>query len=234
MAQPPTTCLARATGTRVYEGGFALSDREPQSQPSGAQGPEWLPKFDYYLDESDPDVVVLRRPGRHVRGRLSASGVAGRASSRPQKEDYAALLSGTGSAGEGPRGAREEEEGAGRGVRFSSSASCSRASSLQTFDAPQAHLVLRASFVGLEPLIQHAERAKESLYLGLLRKVGSEARGRGTEMVVALPLGRLCGRGLIAFGISGSSVASVVRGPPPPFGSLGDTLAEARDGRIPH
>jgi hypothetical protein len=28
-------------------------------------------------------------------------------------------------------------------------------------------------------------------------------------------------------------VASVVRGPPPPFGSLGDTLAEARGGRIP-
>jgi hypothetical protein len=63
----------------------------------------------------------------------------------------------------------------------------------------------------------------------------SEARGRGTQMVLALALGgRLCGGGLIAFGISGSSVASVVRGTPAPFGSLGETLAEARDGRIPH
>jgi hypothetical protein len=52
-------------------------------------------------------------------------------------------------------------------------------------------------------------------------------------MVVALALGRLCGGELIAFGISGSCVASVVRGAPPPFGSLGDTLAEATDGRIP-
>jgi hypothetical protein len=54
-------------------------------------------------------------------------------------------------------------------------------------------------------------------------------------MVLVLALGgRLCGGGLIAFGISGSSVASVVRGMPAPFGSLGETLAEARDGRIPH
>jgi hypothetical protein len=61
----------------------------------------------------------------------------------------------------------------------------------------------------------------------------SEAQGRGKELVVALPLGRLCARGLIAFGIRGSSVAYVVQGTPPPFGSLGDTLAEARDGCIP-
>ena len=27
----------------------------------GMDEQEWLPKFDYYLDESDPDVLVLRR-----------------------------------------------------------------------------------------------------------------------------------------------------------------------------
>ena len=86
----------------MYEGGFALSDREPQSQPSGAQGPEWLPKFDYYLDESDPDVVVLRRQDGTFVAAFSASGVTREGILQAAKEDYAALLSGTGSAGEGP------------------------------------------------------------------------------------------------------------------------------------
>ena len=47
-------------------------------------------------------------------------------------------------------------------------------------DAPKAHLVFRASFVFLEPLIQHADRAKEGLYLGLLWKIGKRG-ARHTE-----------------------------------------------------
>jgi hypothetical protein len=86
----------------VYEGGFASSDREPQSQASGAQGPEGLPKFDYYLDESDPDVVVLRRQDGTFVAAFSARGVTREGILEAAKEDYAALLSGTGSAGEGP------------------------------------------------------------------------------------------------------------------------------------
>ena len=94
--------VSRERLARVYEGGFALSDREPQSQPSGAQGPEGLPKFDYYLDESDPDVVVLRRQDGTFVAAFSARGVTREGILEAAKEDYAALLSGTGSAGEGP------------------------------------------------------------------------------------------------------------------------------------
>jgi hypothetical protein len=94
--------VSRERLARVYEGGFASSDREPQSQASGAQGPEWLPKFDYYLDESDPDVVVLRRQDGTFVAAFSARGVTREGILEAAKEDYAALLSGTGSAGEGP------------------------------------------------------------------------------------------------------------------------------------
>jgi hypothetical protein len=94
--------VSRERVARVYEGGFALSDREPQSQPSGAQGPEWLPKFDYYIDESDPDVLVLRRQDGTFVAAFSAQGATRQGILQAAKEDYAALLSGTESAGEGP------------------------------------------------------------------------------------------------------------------------------------
>jgi hypothetical protein len=85
-----------------------LSDREPQSQASGAQGPEGLPKFDYYIDESDPDIVVLRRQDGTFVAAFSAQGVTREGLLEAAKVDYAALLSGTGSAGEGtdPAGTR--------------------------------------------------------------------------------------------------------------------------------
>jgi hypothetical protein len=85
-----------------------LSDREPQSQASGAQGPEGLPKFDYYIDESDPDIVVLRRQDGTFVAAFSAQGVTREGILEATKVDYAALLSGTGSAGEGtdPAGTR--------------------------------------------------------------------------------------------------------------------------------
>jgi len=41
---------------------------------------EMLPKFDYYLDESDPDVVVLRRQDGTFVAAFSASGATGKAS----------------------------------------------------------------------------------------------------------------------------------------------------------
>jgi hypothetical protein len=85
-----------------------LSDREPQSQASGAQGPEGLPKFDYYIDESDPDIVVLCRQDGAFVAAFSAQGVTREGLLEAAKVDYAALLSGTGSAGEGtdPAGTR--------------------------------------------------------------------------------------------------------------------------------
>ena len=69
-----------------------MSDREPQSQPSGAQGPEWLPKFDYYLDESDPDVVILRRQDGAFVAAFSAQGATREGIVEAAKEDYGRLI----------------------------------------------------------------------------------------------------------------------------------------------
>jgi hypothetical protein len=63
---------------------------------------EMLPKFDYYLDESDPDVLVLRRQDGTFVAAFSAEGATREGLLEAAKEDYAALLSGTGSGGEGP------------------------------------------------------------------------------------------------------------------------------------
>jgi hypothetical protein len=77
-----------------------LSDREPESQAGGAEG-QGLPT-QYYLDESDPDIVVLRRQDGTFVAAFSARGITREGIVEAAKEDYAALLSGTGSGGEGP------------------------------------------------------------------------------------------------------------------------------------
>jgi hypothetical protein len=77
-----------------------LSDREPEREAGGAEGPA-LPTH-YYLDESDPDVLVLRRQDGTFVAAFSAQGVTREGILQAAKEDYAALLSGTESAGEGP------------------------------------------------------------------------------------------------------------------------------------
>jgi len=57
-----------------------------------SMGEEKLPKFDYYLDESDPDVVVLRRQDGAFVAAFSAIGVSEEAIVEAAKEDYRALL----------------------------------------------------------------------------------------------------------------------------------------------
>ena len=42
-------------------------------------------KFDYYLDESDPDIVILRRQDGAFVAAFSARGPRGRASRRPPR-----------------------------------------------------------------------------------------------------------------------------------------------------
>jgi hypothetical protein len=53
---------------------------------------EMLPKFGYYVDESDPDVVVLRRQDGAFVAVFSASGVTKEGIVEAAKEDYRALL----------------------------------------------------------------------------------------------------------------------------------------------
>ena len=53
---------------------------------------EMLPKFDYYLDKSDPEVVVLRRQDGTFVAAFSAQGVTREGILEAAREDYAALL----------------------------------------------------------------------------------------------------------------------------------------------
>ena len=51
-----------------------------------------LPKFDYYLDESDPDIVVLRRQDGAFAAAFSARGATKEGILEAAKEDYGKLL----------------------------------------------------------------------------------------------------------------------------------------------
>jgi hypothetical protein len=56
------------------------------------EAPLLLPKFDYHLDESDPDVLVLRRQDGAFVAAFSARGVTREGIVEATREDYAALL----------------------------------------------------------------------------------------------------------------------------------------------
>jgi hypothetical protein len=56
-----------------------------------------LPKFDYHLDESDPDVLVLRRQDGSFVAAFSAEGATKEGIVQAAKEDYARLLEENGS-----------------------------------------------------------------------------------------------------------------------------------------
>jgi hypothetical protein len=54
---------------------------------------EWLPKLDYYLDESDPDVVVLRRQDGTFVAAFSARAATREGIVEAAEEDYRRLVS---------------------------------------------------------------------------------------------------------------------------------------------
>ena len=51
-----------------------------------------FPKFDYYLDESDPDMLVLRRQDGAFVGAFSVWGATKEGITQAAEEDYRALL----------------------------------------------------------------------------------------------------------------------------------------------
>ena len=51
-----------------------------------------LPKFDYYLDESDPDIVVLHRQDGSFVAAFSARGATREGIVEAAKEDYGKLI----------------------------------------------------------------------------------------------------------------------------------------------
>ena len=54
-----------------------------------------FPKFDYYLDESDPDVVILRRQDGSFVAAFSARGATREGIVEAAKEDYGRLIEAT-------------------------------------------------------------------------------------------------------------------------------------------
>jgi hypothetical protein len=67
---------------------------------------EMLPKFDYYLDESDPDIVELRRQDGSFVAAFSAQGVTKEGIVEAAKADYAKLVEAQAS---GSLGLREDD-----------------------------------------------------------------------------------------------------------------------------
>jgi hypothetical protein len=66
----------------------------PQTQKGKASKEHLsLPKFDYHLDESDPDVVVLRRQDGGFVAAFSVRGVTKESIVRAAEEDYGACSS---------------------------------------------------------------------------------------------------------------------------------------------
>jgi hypothetical protein len=84
-----------------------VSDRESEREASGARGEPGLPSS-YYLDESDPDVLILRRQDGTFVAAFSAQGATREGIAQAAKEDYyVALIS------EQIRGGYEESDPAG-------------------------------------------------------------------------------------------------------------------------
>jgi hypothetical protein len=69
-------------------------ERDTEVAPASVhgEGATWLPKFDYHLDESDPDVAVLRRQDGSFVAAFSAQGATREGILEAAKEDYAKLV----------------------------------------------------------------------------------------------------------------------------------------------
>jgi hypothetical protein len=65
---------------------------EPMGGPDQEEEPLPFPSFGYYLDESDPDIVVLRRQAGSYVGAFSAIGATREGIVEAAREDYAALV----------------------------------------------------------------------------------------------------------------------------------------------
>ena len=81
-----------------------MSEREPERHHSGTPEPR-LPNS-YYLDESDPDVLVLRREDHTFVAAFSAMGATREGIVEAAREDYVTLL-------ERPRTQKRAQDGNG-------------------------------------------------------------------------------------------------------------------------
>jgi hypothetical protein len=88
--ESPRVPLPRFTSP---EEGYRI-ERDAEVAPASVhgEGATGLPKFDYYLDESHPDVAVLRRQDGSFVAAFSAQGATREGILEAAKEDYAKLV----------------------------------------------------------------------------------------------------------------------------------------------
>ena len=77
-----------------------------------SEGTPLLPRFDYHLDESDPDVVVLRRQDGSFVAAFSARGATREGIVEAAKEDYRRLVEAYASGSAVPEEADERQRSA--------------------------------------------------------------------------------------------------------------------------
>ncbi len=71
---------------------FASPHQGDETHVTGARQELLLPSFNYYLDESDPDVVILRRQDDSFVAAFSAQGFIREGIVEAAKEDYRQLV----------------------------------------------------------------------------------------------------------------------------------------------
>jgi hypothetical protein len=73
-------------------GRFSSPHQRDETHVTGARRDLLLPSFNYYLDESDPDVVILRRQDGSFVAAFSAQGFTKEEIVEAAKEDYRRLI----------------------------------------------------------------------------------------------------------------------------------------------
>jgi hypothetical protein len=73
-------------------GVFASTHQRDETHVTGARRELLLPSFNYYLDESDPDVVILRRQDDSFVAAFNAQGSTREGIVEAAKEDYRQLV----------------------------------------------------------------------------------------------------------------------------------------------
>jgi hypothetical protein len=71
---------------------FGVGDHETARLIGMSVDEALLPKFDYHIDESDPDVVVLKRQDGAFVAAFSAKGVTREGILNAAREDYRGLI----------------------------------------------------------------------------------------------------------------------------------------------
>src|SRR3712207_7081351 len=92
MSRPPLTARKMNAEEADPARGAAHRDRTAGLGVESVEEEPLLPKFDYHLGESDPDILVLRRQDGSFVAAFSARGATKEGIAEAAKEDYRELM----------------------------------------------------------------------------------------------------------------------------------------------